>query len=39
VRDIVLIWVSREREYFCEQHWTAQITLIRFNKSHRARKA
>jgi hypothetical protein len=37
--DVELIWVSREREYFCEQDWTAQITLIRFNKSHRSRKA
>ena len=31
--DLLLIWVRRERKYFCNQDWTGQITLIRFNKS------
>ena len=35
--DVELIWVSRERKYFCEQDWTTQITLIRFSKSHWSR--
>src|SRR5712664_3754292 len=26
--DIELIWVKLEREYFCNQDWTAQISLI-----------
>jgi len=30
-RLIVLIWVKRERFYFCKWDWTAQITLIVFN--------
>jgi hypothetical protein len=33
-----VIWVRREREYFCEGDWTTQITLIRFNKSGFSRK-
>jgi hypothetical protein len=37
-RVVNLIWVSREREYFCEQHWTASIRLIQFDKSAGARK-
>jgi hypothetical protein len=32
-RVIDLIWVKRERKYFCKQDWTASIRLIRFNKS------
>jgi hypothetical protein len=32
-RDIDLIWVRRKQEYFFKQDWTAQIRLIRFNKS------
>jgi hypothetical protein len=32
-RDIEVIWVRRERKYFCNQGWTGQITLIRFDKS------
>src|SRR6202048_1430222 len=31
-RLLNLIWVRREREYFCKGDWTGQITLIRFNK-------
>ena len=27
-RDIEVIWVKREEEYFCNQDWTGQITLI-----------
>jgi hypothetical protein len=27
-RDIDLIWVKREAEYFRKQHWTGQIELI-----------
>src|SRR5258708_23935117 len=30
--DIEVIWVKRERIYFCKWDWTTQITLIRFNK-------
>jgi hypothetical protein len=37
-RDMQVIWVGREREYFCEGDWTTQITLIRFNKSAFSRK-
>jgi hypothetical protein len=37
--DIEVIWVSQEWKSFCGQGWTAQITLIRFNKSPCARKA
>src|SRR5947207_9993155 len=32
-RLIILIWVRSERECFCKLDWTAQISLIRFNKS------
>src|SRR4051794_22510673 len=32
-RLIVLIWVRPETECFCKRDWTAQIRLIRFNKS------
>jgi hypothetical protein len=28
-----VIWVRREPKYFCNQGWTGQITLIRFDKS------
>jgi len=28
-----VIWVKREEENFFEQGWTAQISLMRFNKS------
>jgi hypothetical protein len=28
-----VIWVRRERKYFCKGDWTAQITLIRFSKT------
>jgi hypothetical protein len=31
--DIDLIWGTGEGEYFCKRDWTAQISLIRFNKS------
>jgi hypothetical protein len=27
-----LIWAKREAEYFCGQHWTGQISLIRHDK-------
>jgi hypothetical protein len=32
-RDMQVIWVRREREYFCGEDWTTQISLIQFNKS------
>jgi hypothetical protein len=32
-KDMQVIWVGREREYFCDGDWTTQITLIRFNKT------
>ena len=38
-RLIVLIWVRPETECFCKADWTAQITLIRFNKFRSARTA
>ena len=31
--DIEVIWVKREREYFCREDWTGSIRLIQFNKS------
>jgi hypothetical protein len=31
-RVLEVIWGKREAEYFCRQDWTAQITLIEFNK-------
>src|SRR5258708_25713767 len=31
-RVLKVIWVKRETEYFFKRDWTAQITLIRFNK-------
>jgi hypothetical protein len=37
-RDMQVIWVGREREYFCKEDWTTQITLIGFNKSAFSRK-
>jgi hypothetical protein len=37
-RDIEVIWVKREAEYFCKWDWTTQITLIRFNKSGFSRR-
>ena len=36
--DIELIWVNRERKCFFKRDWTAQITLIRFNKIVPARR-
>jgi hypothetical protein len=36
--DIEVIWVNGEAEYFCEEDWTTQITLIRFKKFGCARK-
>jgi hypothetical protein len=33
-----VIWVRMEREYFCKSNWTAQIALIRFNKTAFCRK-
>jgi hypothetical protein len=38
-RDVEVIWVKSEPEYFCEQDWTSSINLIRFNKSRCARRA
>src|SRR2546430_3683649 len=35
---IILIWVRSETECFCKVDWTAQITLIRFNKFRCGRK-
>jgi hypothetical protein len=32
VGDILLIWVKREAEYFCERDWTGQIRLMRQEK-------
>jgi hypothetical protein len=32
-RDVEVIWVKWEWEYFCEQDWTGSIRLIHFNKS------
>jgi hypothetical protein len=31
-RDVEVIWVKSEPEYFCERDWTTQIRLIPFNK-------
>jgi hypothetical protein len=31
--DIEVIWVKRERKYFCEGDWTGQISLMRRDKS------
>ena len=28
-----VIWVKRERKYFCEGDWTGQISLMRHDKS------
>jgi hypothetical protein len=36
---IEVIWVRMESEYFCEEDWTASISLIRFNKLGWARRA
>src|SRR5215212_3601812 len=36
-RGFEVIWVRREPKNFCEQDWTTQITLIRFNKFAYAR--
>jgi hypothetical protein len=30
--DMPVIWVNRERIYFCERDWTGQISLIWFKK-------
>src|SRR5258708_13002704 len=32
-RDIEVIWVKRESEYFCKLDWTTQITLLLFHTS------
>jgi hypothetical protein len=32
-RDMQVIWVKSEPEYFCARDWTTQIRLNRFNKS------
>jgi hypothetical protein len=32
-RDMQVIWVRSEPEYFCEEDWTTQISLIQLNKS------
>jgi hypothetical protein len=32
-RDMQVIWVKSEPEYFCARDWTTQISLIAFNKS------
>jgi len=37
-RDMQVIWVGKERKYFCEGDWTTQIALIRFNKTAFSRK-
>jgi hypothetical protein len=37
-RFIEVIWVERERDYFCKSDWTGQITLIPFNKFGPARR-
>ena len=31
-RDMQVIWVESEPEYFCAKDWTTQIRLIPFNK-------
>ncbi len=31
--DVLLIWVAWERKYFWKPGWTAEITLIRLNKT------
>jgi hypothetical protein len=36
-RDIEVIWVGWESNYFCHQDWTASIRLIRLNKLSWAR--
>jgi hypothetical protein len=38
-RDVEVIWVERELEYFYVGDWTTQITLIRFDKFVSARRA
>jgi hypothetical protein len=38
-KDMQVIWVRCEQEYFCEEDWTASISLIRFNKLGWARRA
>ena len=38
-RDMQVIWVRREREYFLLEDWTTQITLIRLDKFAVARKS
>jgi len=35
--DIEVIWVVWEWEYFCDDDWTPQITLIGFNELRSAR--
>jgi hypothetical protein len=32
-RDIEVIWVRSEPEYFCGGDWTGRNSLMRFNKS------
>jgi hypothetical protein len=38
-KDMQVIWVKREQEYFCREDWTGSISLIPFNKSRWARRA
>jgi hypothetical protein len=38
-KDVEVIWVEWEWEYFCKVDWTGSISLIRFNKSRSARRA
>jgi hypothetical protein len=37
-KDKQVIWLKKEREYFCRGDWTTQITLIRFKKTAFSRK-
>jgi hypothetical protein len=32
-KDVQVIWVKKEQEYFCEEDWTTQITLESLGKS------
>jgi hypothetical protein len=37
-RDMQVIWVKREREYFCGEGWTGSIMLNQLNKLPSARR-
>jgi hypothetical protein len=37
-RDVEVIWVKRELEYFWQGDWTTQIALIRLDKFAVARR-